>query len=160
MTTSVSRPAGPSSPAGRTHFARGHRTVRYRADTGFEAKCMYCSEWWPLTLEYWLPRGGMQRCAACWALYHRLHEAGRRADELVVEAKRAANKARYYADRERRLAYNREYKARNRERLREYNREYRVKNRQRLLDESRAYYAEARPVLLAKKRQAYAERAA
>jgi len=63
----------------------------------FELRCMDCAQgdhgaYWPLTLEFWNPRRGMQRCRACWT-------AKRRRDE---HARRLANPA---STRERNRAY-------------------------------------------------------
>lgn len=132
--------------------------MRHREDTGFEAKCLYCGEWWPITLEYWKPRGGMARCKACWTLYHRMHEAGRRLDEFVVEAKRQAERIRYRTHRPARLTANLAWKAAHKEHIRAYNKAYRAKNREAGLARNAVYYAEAREAILFKKRLAYRER--
>lgn len=99
--------------------------VRHREDTGFEGQCEYCRTWWPLDTEFWRPHAGLRRCEACWALYKREHEAGRRADEIVRLMKNTRGREAYYMNRPQRLESNRRWKAANRERVREYNREYR-----------------------------------
>ena len=44
--------------------------IRYRPDTGWEARCEGCAAkqlqcYWPLDLEFWMPSLGMARCRAC-----------------------------------------------------------------------------------------------
>lgn len=70
------------------------------------------SAYYPLTLEYWLPSQGLQRCRAC----HR--DRHRRNHRQSPEQRRAAQRRRYYAIRDTVLAYRREYYAANRERIR------------------------------------------
>jgi hypothetical protein len=129
--------------------------VRFREDIGFEGKCDYCSQWWPLDVEFWRPKAGLRRCHACWRIYHRMHEAGRRTDEAIHEMVKTGARLNYYANREKRLVANRAWKAANPERVREYQRLWREKNRERVNASSRAYYTEARDVILKKKRAAY-----
>lgn len=161
-------PTGSSSPVGgarrktdlRKLEGSAHRTMRYRDDSGFEAKCLYCREWWPLTLEYWRPKGGLARCASCWTLYKRLNMAGRRADELIRAARNQAGRVRYHANKAKSLEAARVWRAKNKAHIAEYNRAYRARNPERSRAESAAYYAEARDVILLKKRAAYRAKAA
>jgi len=102
--------------------------VRFR-EGGFEGRCEYCRSWWPLEVAYWMPRGGLRRCKACYAEYHRLKERGRSATEANRELKLANGRIAYRLNRVERLAYNRRWKAANRERVAEYNRRYRAERR-------------------------------
>lgn len=131
--------------------------VRWREDTGFEGKCDYCREWWPLDPDAWYPKSGMRRCRACWAEYKRQKEAGRRADEIVHAMVKARSRERYHMHRERRLAANRQWKAAHREHVRDYQRRWREANHEKVNEYARRYYAEARDVILFKKRAAYAD---
>lgn len=135
-----------------------HTDIRYRED--FEAKCLLCNSWFPLTLDFWYPKAGMARCRACWRAYHRAHEAGRRGDDAVAEGKREANRLRYWANRPKALAAGRRWRAAHVEEISAYNRAYRARNAERLRLAHAAYYADARAVILVKKRRAYAERVA
>ena len=103
--------------------------VRFRADLGFEGRCDYCRSWWPIDEEFWQPASGLRRCKACWALYHREHEAGRRKDEIVAAMKRQRNRERYHMNKDRYLQATRAWKARNRERIAAYNKAYRERQR-------------------------------
>ena len=96
---------------------------------GFEGQCDYCGDWWPLTVEFWYPKHGLRRCKACWATYHREHEAGRRSDDILRRLKNQRDRERYYTNRPARLAANRKWKEANRERVAEYNRAYRERRR-------------------------------
>lgn len=139
---------------------RRHTDLRFRADTGFEAKCLLCLSWWPMTLEYWSPKNGLYRCLSCWRSYKRAYERGRRGDDAVAEAKRESNRLAYWENRPRNLAAQRVWRARNRERIAAYNKAYRAEHADELREKRQAYYADARPVILVKKRAAYRERAA
>lgn len=96
---------------------------------GFEGQCEYCRDWWPLTVEFWYPKHGLRRCKACWAAYHRQHEAGRMRNDIIHSLKTQRDRERYYANRAQRLAANRAWKAANRDRIAAYNREYRERRR-------------------------------
>jgi len=49
----------------------GHEApVRWRPDA-WEFRCPLCREWLPLTLDFWAPGRGMQRCRACQSEYYR-----------------------------------------------------------------------------------------
>lgn len=57
--------------------------VRWREDTGFEGRCDYCREYWPLTLDFWkVSKQSMRICRACLNEYHRLAQARRRQDPV------------------------------------------------------------------------------
>lgn len=103
--------------------------VRWRAEVGFEGRCEYCRQYWPLDLTNWMPRGGLRRCIGCFREYKRLKEQGRSTQEAVRELKRANGRIAYRLNREERLAYNRRWKAANRERIAEYNRRYRTERK-------------------------------
>lgn len=103
--------------------------VRFRDDTGFEGRCEYCRSWWPIDREFWYPKHGLRRCKACWAMYHREHEAGRRKDDIVAEMKRQRSRERYHMNKVRHLAKTAEWKRANREHVAAYNREYRARRR-------------------------------
>ena len=71
---------------------RRHVDIRYRPD-GFEAKCLMCAEWHPLTLDYWHPKHGMVRCKACLRAYHRAWQAGKSREEAWAEGVRECRRA-------------------------------------------------------------------
>jgi hypothetical protein len=102
------------------------REVRYR-DGEFELACHMCGDWWPITLEFWRPSNGMQRCKACWREYHRIHERNRTADEAIRLVKNYKGRIRYAERAAERRAYNRAWKAANRERVAAYNASYRAR---------------------------------
>jgi hypothetical protein len=55
--------------------------VRYREDTGFQGRCDYCLEWWPLDGEFWqISKRSFRMCLACVRDYSRLKQAERRQD--------------------------------------------------------------------------------
>lgn len=56
--------------------------VRWRDDTGFQGRCDYCLEWWPLTSDFWITveRAGFRMCRGCRTDYARLKMAERRLD--------------------------------------------------------------------------------
>lgn len=55
--------------------------VRWREDVGFQGKCDYCLEWWPLDGEFWqLSKHAFRMCVACIRDYKRLKQAERRQD--------------------------------------------------------------------------------
>ncbi len=63
--------------------------VRWREDTGFEGRCDYCREYWPLTLEFWqVSKVSMRSCKACIREYYRVAQARRREDPEKREADR------------------------------------------------------------------------
>lgn len=136
---------------------RNEARVRFVPGAGFEMQCRSCLIYVALDESLWWPKSGLTRCRACWNEYHRLHEAGRRKDEIVAELKRTRARLDYAMNREKRREANRAWKAANRERIAAYNKAYRERNREKVNAESRAYYAECRDVILAKKRESYAE---
>ena len=91
--------------------------VRYdKADGEFLLRCDSCvalkrNAYWPITLEFWEPRSGLQKCRACHNLAKRL------ARRKTAEEKRAAQRAYYYAHRDHRLAWRKAYHAKNNERI-------------------------------------------
>ena len=77
-----------------------HANVRWRDDTGWEFKCGYCAEWWPLTGEFWWKRS-MSRCRACWLEYQKGYQNERYANDPVFRAgKRDAAKLSAWKDRQ------------------------------------------------------------
>jgi hypothetical protein len=102
--------------------------IRYRPD-GFEAKCLMCGEWQPLTLTYWYPKHGMARCRACLRAYHRAWQAGKNRDESWAEGVKECRRATYWANRTERLAKVQVWRGKNRERIAAYMREYRARKR-------------------------------
>lgn len=133
--------------------------VRFRED-GFQGRCEYCNSWWPLEVEFWYPKSGLQRCKACNAEYHRLHEQGRSNIEANRELKLANGRIAYHANKAQRRAKQEEWRKANPEKVIEHRRRYQAKHREKAAAASRAYYAECRDAILIKKRQAYAERRA
>lgn len=113
-----------------------HSTVRFRGE--YELQCRECSEFWPLTDEFWDPVHGMWRCRACLRAYAAARQRGYMASEAAKEARREANAVKYWANRDERLAANRAYKAAHREQIAAYNKAYREKNKG-VLRERRAY---------------------
>jgi hypothetical protein len=111
--------------------------IRYRPD-GFEAKCLMCHEWHPLTLDYWYPKHGMVRCKACLRAYRAAWQRGKRRDEAWAEGVRECRRVTYRANREERLAATDRWRAQNRERIAAYMRDYRARNRDRLREQDRA----------------------
>lgn len=115
--------------AGRTGLRR-HRELRWNPDVeAFEAKCLTCSEWWPLDLTAWQPKNGLVRCRACWVTYHRNHEAGRRRDESVRAARLEAMRLKYRANRTVHLEASRRWKAAHRDYVTAYNRTWRARRK-------------------------------
>lgn len=93
-------------------------SVRYdKAEDEFTMRCDSCSAagkqkaWWPISLEFWEPRSGLQKCRACHNLAKRL------ARRKTAAEKRAAQRAYYYAHRDHRLAWRKQYHAKNNERI-------------------------------------------
>ena len=73
--------------------------LRWREDTGFEAHCEYCRDWWPLDLEFWSPRNSLRKCRACYLAWRRTRDkASYRANPVP---KRLRSQARRDADRRR-----------------------------------------------------------
>lgn len=100
--------------------------VRFH-DGEFQLRCEACkvsnqhSYYWPITLDFWEPDKGFSRCRACWATYHRLRMAHRRATDpghlrarrqkYYREAREAIllkKKDRYWENRDTILAHRRE----------------------------------------------------
>lgn len=83
----------------------------------FLLRCEQCSTsrqttaFYPLTLEFWLPSQGLQRCRACHQTNRRIHH------KLTLEQRRARNRRYYQNKRERRLTYARTYLEANREHI-------------------------------------------
>ena len=95
-------------------------SVRYdKAEDEFIMRCDACAAagkqkaWWPISLEFWEPRSGLQKCRAC------LNLAKRLARRKTAEEKRAAQRAYYYAHRDHRLAWRKAYYAEHSERINE-----------------------------------------
>ena len=101
--------------------------IRHRET--FEAKCLACHEWQPLTLEHWTPSHGMTRCKACHRAYQRAWQAGKRGDAAWSEGVRECRRVAYRANRPERLAKTQAWRARNRERIAAYMRDYRARGR-------------------------------
>jgi len=141
-------------------YPRHLSKVRFVPGSGFEMQCTACLTYVPLVEGEWRPKSGLTRCRACWTEYKRLHEEGRRHDEILGELKRTQARLRYRFDRVNRLAANKAWRDRNRERIAAYNRAYRERNKEKLRTQSAAYAAECRDVILLKKRRAYADRKA
>ena len=95
-------------------------SVRYdRAEGEFTMQCPSClsaggtKAYWPLTLEFWDPRNGMQRCRAC----HVLSRRKARMEKQTPEQRREKQRAYYYANRPQRLAWRKQYHSLNHERI-------------------------------------------
>ena len=95
--------------------------VRFDRDMGeFQAQCGDCAKqgrqsYFPLTLDFWVPSQGVQRCKACVNTKRRL------ARRAAMDAK-AKQRAYYAANKAHRLAWVRDYRAKNRERINEVRR--------------------------------------
>ena len=107
----------------------GATQVRYRADVGFEARCTYCKDWWPLDLDHWYPKHGLRRCKGCWAEYKKFRQREYVKADGVRVVTRFKNAMYYQANKERLRAANQVWKAANKERIAEYNREYRARKK-------------------------------
>lgn len=66
------------------------KDVRWREESGFEGKCEYCREWWPVDTEFWYPGKSVRMCRGCLQVYQRLKMAERRKDPAKRETDRAA----------------------------------------------------------------------
>jgi hypothetical protein len=132
--------------------------VRFVKGSGFEMKCGSCGLYVALEEDEWRPKAGLTRCASCWREYHRLHEEGRRGDEITNALKNQNARMRYAFDRERRLAATRAWKQANRERIAAYNKAYRESHREELRAKRQVYEAECGDVIRMKKRLAYVEK--
>lgn len=93
-------------------------SVRYdRREDEWLMRCDSCASsgqtkaYWPLTLEFWDPRSGLQQCRACHNLAKRLRR------QQTVEERRAKVRAYYWEHREHRLAWRRENYAKRREEI-------------------------------------------
>lgn len=88
----------------------------------FLMRCESCATknkgtaFWPLTLEYWLPVAGLQRCRAC----HR--DRKRQRHRQSIEERRATARRRYWQVRAAKLAYQQAYYYANQERILEQRR--------------------------------------
>jgi hypothetical protein len=134
--------------------------ARWRDDTGFEGKCDYCLDWWPLTLEFWYPKTGLKKCKACHLEARRLWQTGLRADEARYELVKARRRT-LYADSERRarrLAATRAWKAANRDKVLAYSKAYYRRNREAMKEKARTYYDECREAVLIQKREYHNEK--
>lgn len=55
--------------------------VRWHDELGFQGKCDYCLEWWPLDEEFWqVSKRSFRMCRSCLRDYGRLKQAERRED--------------------------------------------------------------------------------
>lgn len=100
--------------------------VRYDPDMGehgtFLMRCEDCATknkgtaFWPLTVEFWNPTLGLQRCRAC----HRDHR--RKRHRQSVEQRRATQRRRYHEIRDVILPKRRAYYAEHQDRIREQRR--------------------------------------
>lgn len=95
-------------------------SVRYdRSEKEWVMRCDSCassgqtSAYWPLSLEFWDPSSGLQRCRACSNLARRMRHVD------TVEERRAKQRERYHQTRDYRLAWRHAYHAANRERINE-----------------------------------------
>lgn len=141
-------------------YPRAGNRVRFVEGSGFEMQCLSCLIYVSLVEEEWQPKAGLTRCRSCWREYKRLHEEGRRNDEIKGELKRTAARLRYRFNRPDRLARNKAWRDAHKEHIRAYNKAYRELHKDRLRAQRMAYAAECRDVILAKKRRAYAEKVA
>ena len=114
--------------------------VRYHEDC-FELKCGMCGEFWPLTMEFWRPRNGLQRCIACWREYHKLKQRGYNQDRLARAARNTKNRLRYADRRAERNAAAAVWKAANPERVKFLRRRYYQEHREQELAQVAAYKA-------------------
>lgn len=93
-------------------------SVRYnRREDEWEMRCDTCVSsgqtkgWWPLSLEFWDPKSGLQRCRAC------LNTAKRLKRRQTADERRAKQRAYYYDHRAQRLAWRKAYHAKHREEI-------------------------------------------
>lgn len=78
---------------------RGPRQFRYRQDVGFERRCPTCTDWWPITLEFWEKRW-TARCKACIRVWQRANARRRyAADPVYAEDRRASSRLTGWKDR-------------------------------------------------------------
>jgi hypothetical protein len=112
--------------------AVARHAVRFREE--FEMRCEKCGEWWPLTLEFWDPLHGVNRCTACLrdAGQHPARIVKERLVQPVEEAKErarllscVAQKRYYHRHHDEVLARRRDYYQRNRDAVKEAQRLYR-----------------------------------
>jgi len=100
-----------------TRAPRTVRGVRYDHDLGeFQLRCGDCARrgmnaYWPLTLDFWAPKHGMNRCRAC----HNAIRARRLREQLRSDPARKAEK--YAANREQRRIKGRIYEQRRRAKI-------------------------------------------
>ena len=107
--------------------------VRYRED-GFQGQCETCRDWWPLELDYWLPRWGLRRCRACVKAHRADHQNARYRNEPAYrEARREAARLTAWKDRVNKPDV-----------ISERKRAYYEANRERILAVSRERYAARR----------------
>jgi hypothetical protein len=117
--------------------------VRWREETGFEGRCDYCRDWWPLTLEFWQPRWSMARCRACINLWRRTYQNAKYRDDPAFRYARQTAaalsdwKARQWRPEERRERRKAYYEA----------------NRPQILARQRARYQANREAILARRRR-------
>lgn len=75
--------------------------IRYRADTGLEARCNDCAvagqgpRYWPLTEEYWNFGRGFMRCRACFILHDRRRSRERYANDPEFKKRKDAQNMAY-----------------------------------------------------------------
>ena len=93
-------------------------SVRYdRNEDEWLMRCDSCVSsgqtkgWWPLTLEFWDPSSGLQKCRAC------LNLAKRMKRRQTAEERRAKQRAYYYDHRAERLAWRKAYHAKHYEEI-------------------------------------------
>lgn len=93
-------------------------SIRYdKAEGEFEARCEMCAAsgqtkaYWPLTLEFWDPKIGLQNCRACHRLRRRLR------NRQTAEERRQKARDRYHRNRESLLVKRRQRYMANREEI-------------------------------------------
>ena len=93
-------------------------SVRYnRREDEWSMRCDSCASagqskaWWPLSLEFWDPSSGLQRCRAC----HLLDRRKKR--HQTIEQRRAKQRSYYWEHRTERLAWRHAYHALHRDEI-------------------------------------------
>jgi hypothetical protein len=87
-----------------------HSRVRFRPDVGFELRCDECADrgggacFWPLDLEFWVPRRGMTRCRACHTRRDTINQRRLR-EESAAHRERDVKRMRAYRRREKVRAF-------------------------------------------------------
>jgi hypothetical protein len=115
--------------------------VRYREDIGFEGRCDYCREWWPLEDDFWRLGRSFRKCRACHNDDQRVYDQKKRAtiyrSPEAIARRRAADN-----ERKRRERLDPVKGEALRARQREAQRRFYGRNRLRVLAHHRATYAE------------------